>query len=257
MGKKMGNAPVVLVLAQVQFNPVLVLEKYIPTIQESFRKLGFPDFRKNPIQTFNLNVGDSHVVPVTSSIQYLFSDFEKGHAFVLLENALSYCVTEYDVFEEFSSQLLNGLKIVENAVNGIHYIDRVGVRYVDVICPDDDLSLYLTPSVMGLVGRMDGELVHSFSETVVRRGGVKTVSRAVMHSGAIGMPPDLQPLPVEISHRFGSLKRLHAILDCDGNIQTRVKCDPEKLKRDLFLIHNEIDRAFRLIVTQHALDKWR
>lgn len=53
MGKKMENAPVYYVLAQVRFNAVLALEQYVPAIQDSLRKMGFPDYEKAVVATLS------------------------------------------------------------------------------------------------------------------------------------------------------------------------------------------------------------
>ena len=44
MGKKLTNAPVYYTVAQVQFNPVLDLDGYIPAIQSKMREAHFPGF---------------------------------------------------------------------------------------------------------------------------------------------------------------------------------------------------------------------
>jgi uncharacterized protein (TIGR04255 family) len=259
MGERMSNPPVYLVLAQVQFNAVLALDSYIPSIQESFRKMGFPDFRRNVMQTFNLNVGESQTVPVSPSVQYIFSDIEKRRAFVLMNSALSYNVTKYDVFETFSDELLKGLEIVDVAVGNLSYTDRIGVRYLDAIFPtaQDGLSTYLTPPVQGVFEKRGGTLMHSFSETALRVNEIVIVSRVIVHAGPVGVPADLQPLTIEISDHFKTFNGLHASLDNDGYIQTRAKYDPQKLKRDFFSIHDEIEKTFKITVTQKALEEWK
>jgi uncharacterized protein (TIGR04255 family) len=260
MSEKMSKAPVYLVLAQVQFNSVLALDKYISSIQESFRKLGYPDFRTNLMQTFNLNVGpQSQVVPVAPLAQYVFSDIEKTRAFVLLHNSLTYNVTEYDVFGTFSAELLNGLEVIQSAVGGLSYTERIGVRYLDAIFPtaSETLSLYLTPSVMGLVEKIGGTLTHSFFETATRLDQVNVVSRVIVQPGSVGLPADLQPFPVEIPDRFKTLNGLHASLDNDGSTQVRAKFDSARLKKELLSIHDEINKVFKSTVTPYALERWR
>jgi uncharacterized protein (TIGR04255 family) len=259
MGERMSNPPVYLVLAQVQFNAVLALDSYIPSIQESFRKMGFPDFRKSVMQTFNLNIGESSTVPVSPSVQYVFSDMEKHRAFILMNSALSYNVTKYDVFETFSDELLKGLEIVDAAVGGLSYTDRIGVRYLDAIFPtaQDDLWTYLNPQVQGVFQQRGGALVHTFSETAFRVNEIAIVSRVIVHVGPVAVPADLQPLTIEVSERFKTLNGLHASLDNDGYIETRAKYDPNKLKRDFFSIHDEIEKTFKITVTQKALEEWR
>ena len=64
MGKKMKNAPVYFVLAQVRFNPLLTLDSYVPAIQETLRKAGYADFSKLMMATVNFNLA----VPATANI---------------------------------------------------------------------------------------------------------------------------------------------------------------------------------------------
>lgn len=259
--KKMRNAPVYLTLAQVKFNQILALDTYAPAIQEAFRKIGYPDFQKAVIQTFNLNLPtgiENQTVPVAPVAQYVFSNIEKTLGFVLQQNAITYHSTNYDVFETFSEALLQGLEIVSTTVGGLSYTDRVGVRYLDAVYPEknEKLSQYLNPCVMGLVEKIEGQLTHSFFETLYRIDPVTTVSRVVVQPGGLGVPADLQPLLFVLSEKFQKLDGLHAILDNDGFIESRAKFDIKKLKADLLKIHDEMAKFFKLTVTPHALEKW-
>jgi len=263
MSKRMSRAPVYLGLAQVRFNRLLALDNYAPTIQEALRKLGYPDFRKVMAQTFSLNLAGSieggQAVPATAVAQYVFSNMEKTRGFILLQDSLTYMATEYDVFETFSERLLEGLRIIDSTVGGLSYTDRVGVRYLDAVFPDtgDELSHYLNPSVFGLVGKIGGELTHSFFETRSQLKNATIVSRVIVQPGPVGIPADLQPLVFELPERFKKLDGLHAILDNDGFTESRMKYDGARLKSELFMLHDEIEKVFKLTVTSHALEKWK
>lgn len=56
MGKKLSNAPVYYTVAQVQFNPVLDLDSYVPAIQAKMRDAHFPDFKKEVFQRLDFPV---------------------------------------------------------------------------------------------------------------------------------------------------------------------------------------------------------
>ena len=70
MGRKMNNAPVYFALAQVKFNQLAALDNYIPAVQDSLRKAGYPDFQ--PIQMAqiyrrcrcNTQTSNDHALPV-------------------------------------------------------------------------------------------------------------------------------------------------------------------------------------------------
>jgi uncharacterized protein (TIGR04255 family) len=44
MGTPLKNPPVYFTAVEVSFNTLLTLREYVPSIQESMRKAGFPDF---------------------------------------------------------------------------------------------------------------------------------------------------------------------------------------------------------------------
>ena len=54
MGTPLKNPPVYLTLAQVRFNPILKLADFLPSIQESFRQAGYPDFNRQRIISIQL-----------------------------------------------------------------------------------------------------------------------------------------------------------------------------------------------------------
>lgn len=262
MGQKMKSAPVYFTIAQVRFNPILSLETYLPSIQESFRKLGYEDFKKTIVATFNLTTAGAPEgvpeVPATQRIsRYIFSNMEGTQGFVLEQNALSYQATDYDRFETFSGSLLEGLDLL-NKVVGIGYSERVGVRYLDAVYPRDGEKLgeYLTMEVMGLTGKIEGALLHSFSETMTQTEVGNTVSRVIIQGGTIGFPPDLTPIGLTIAERFTRLDGLHAIIDTDGYHEGREKFDQQAIKKRLDDLHDEIWKSFKATVTEHALSVW-
>jgi uncharacterized protein (TIGR04255 family) len=262
MARKMKNAPVYFTIAQVRFNALLALDSYAPSIQENLRKEGYPDFQKGVLATFNLNIGGASEgtapqVPVAQATRYTFGDMNRTACFILDQAALTFQATEYDVFETFSASFLKGLSIVHAAV-GLNYSERTGVRYLDAVYPKEGESLsdYLTSSVLGLVGKLDSELVHSFCETVTKSGVGNVTARTIIHDGAVVIPPDLQPMPLQLPERFRDLKGLHAMLDTDGSYEWREPFDLKNLEKRLILIHDEVDKSFKATVTEHALKIW-
>lgn len=267
MNQKMGNAPVYFTIAQVKFNTLWTLDSYAPAIQESMRKVGYPDARKSFLSTFNLTpvnlppVGSepgSQQVPVAQNTRYIFANIDATAGFVLDQGALSFQATDYDVFETFSATFLKGLEIVHAAV-GLSYSERVGVRYLDAVFPRDGetLAQYLDSSVLGLVGKLEGELVHSFSETLTKTAVGNVISRAIIEQGRIGFPPDLQPMWLKVPERFLPLLGLHATIDTDGSHEQREPFDIGNLKDRLNAIHDEIGKSFKATVTKHALSVWK
>ena len=263
MGQKMKNAPVYFTIAQVRFNPILSLETYLPSIQESFRKLGYEDFKPTIVATFNLAIvasgeGSSPQVPPTQRVsRYTFANMEGTRGFILEQNALSFQATDYDTFETFSGAFLEGLELLHKAV-GIGYSERVGVRYLDAVYPraGEKLSEYIVPEVMGLTSKLEHTLVHSFSETRAQTAVGTTISRTVIQDGPIGFPPDLAPHGLTVDERFTRLDGLHAIIDTDGSYDSREKFDTQSIKARLHNLHDEIWKSFKATVTRHSLSVW-
>lgn len=262
MGQKMKQAPVYFTLVQARFNAILALDSYVSKIQDQLRVQGFPDTQKGVLATFNLNVGTPSEasppqVPVSQVTRYTFGNMDKTAGFILDQGSLSFQTTNYDTFEIFSKTFLNGLKIVHEAVN-LGYTDRIGVRYLDAVYPKEgeDLSEYLNEAVLGLYGRFDGDLVHAFSETLVRNGNVNVIARTIVQSGPIGFPPDLQPVGVLIAERFRALNGRHAILDTDGSHDRRDTFDLHQIETHLSTVHSAVIKAFKATVTQRAVQTW-
>lgn len=264
MGTKLKNAPVYFTLAQVRFNPILSLETYVSGLQESLRKEGFPDFKKNVVATFNLTAvgageaGAPQLSQPQSEAQYLFTSMDSTSGFVLGQNHISFQAAEYDVFETFSGSLLKGLELLHKAV-GLSYAERIGVRYLDAIFPraGEQLEQYLLPEVMGLSGKSPGAMVYSFSETRAQTKTGFLVARVVIQDGGIGFPPDLNPLGIHVAERFQKLQGRHAILDTDAFSEGREPFDLAKVAQRLEELHDELGTLFRNIVTSHALDVWK
>ena len=272
MGTKMTNAPVYSTLAQVRHNPVLSLESYVPGIQESLRKAGYPDFQRNTAVVLNLG----NLAPVVGGDtkqeqpqqlrfeRFTFSNMERTRGFILDQNSLSFQSTDYDTFESFSGAFLMGLEVVHQAVT-FDFSERVGIRYLDAVVPaggEKELPKYLVPEVLGLAGRLgdDVSVLHSFSETQIRTPVGNILSRTIIQNGQLlplGFPPDLQPIGLEVAERFKKVNGVYAIIDTDGSSDARESFDLHALKGKLHALHDEIIKVFEATVTAHALSSWK
>lgn len=265
MGQKMKNAPVYFTIAQVRHNPVLSLEAYISGIQESFRKAGYPDFKKAISMAFNLTptINNDNLqtqpLPMQQVERYIFSNMDSMRGFILQQNALSYQATEYGTFELFSSEFLKGLKIVHDSVT-IDFSERIGVRYLDAVIPkpEESLKQYLVPGVMGLSSDLQNNvLIHSFTETLMQVPNIgQVIARTIIQNGAVGFPPDLQPDSLKLAERFTTANQLHAVIDTDGSFEGREAFDMQVIENRLDNLHKEISKAFRTMTTDYARKSW-
>lgn len=262
MGKKLQKAPVYFVIAQVQFNQIMALESYAPQIQDSFRKNGYPDSEHSVVNVLNIGFGAAPVqvhqsAPMTEIKQYSFYNIDRTENFVLSQDRFSFQTTQYDVFEEFSKKFIDGLKLVHDTIQ-LNFVARTGLRYLDAVVPKDGekVSKYLNEHVLGLNEKSLGQLSHSFSETVYKSNDVSVTARAVTLRGHLGVPPDLQPMPLNFLDRFKSVNGVHTILDTDGSISQRNVFELKLIGAQLVTIHEEITRTFKATVTPAALEAW-
>jgi len=264
MSKKMSNAPVYFTVAQIQFNPILDMDGYLPAIQEKMRITHFPDFKRESVQQLTIpfasssQVGQAVAPSFVPRARCIFGNIEGTTEFVLENNALALQTTAYDTFETFSKTLLDGLEIVHSALQ-LDFTQRVGLRYLDAVLPNqgESLSDYLTPEVLGLALKLtERRLSHSFNETVTLSSKGKLVSRVIIQDGPVGLPPELLTLAPHIDSRFTQFNGLHAIIDTDASTEPREALNIGKLGHGLFALHDEIEKSFVLTVTSTALERW-
>lgn len=258
MGKPLKNPPVYFTVAQARFNVLLKLADYLPSIQESLRRAGYPAFTHHSATALQVNLQDGQPVPQTVPYeQYLFANVEQTHCFVLSSEALTFQSTNYGTFESFSEDFLKGLSLVHEVVT-LAFTDRVGLRYLDHIVPKEDeaLELYLVPQVQGVGARLGGQPLHSYSETLCAFGDVLLRSRVLIQDGGLMFPPDLLPQGMAVQARFLATQGKHAVLDTDGYIQGRQLFELDEVGRQLHGIHEVIGAAFVATVTDHARNIW-
>lgn len=267
MGKKMNNAPAYFTIAQVRFNPVLNLEGYLATIQDRMRSAHFPDFKREISQQLIVpfSAGEAGSVPTLSFLpqaRCIFGDIDSTSIFILENNALTFQTTAYDTFESFSRTLLNGLSIVHDTLR-LDFSERVGLRYLDAVLPrpNESLSDYLIPEVLGLSQKLGGQMAHSVSETVTINAVDQLVSRVIIQGSSagllVGLPAELTAFAPKIAPRFTQPEGCHAIIDVDAFYEKREAFNLEKIGAKLLALHDDVIRkSFEATVTPHALAVW-
>lgn len=260
MGTPLKNPPVYLTLAQVRFNPILKLADFLPSIQESFRQAGYPDFYRQQIVSIQLAAAQEGQPPAPTPVQqerFQLGNVEKTHIFILDGQSLTLQSTNYGQFETFSACFLEGLGIVHDAVK-LAFTERVGLRYLDRVMPQpgETIEQYLVEQVQGLNSRLGGRPLYSFAEAMNEIGNIKLLSRVAIQEGPLAFPPDIQPGNMRISERFTSYVGNSAILDNDGFVEGREAFSTKSVAEHLDAIHKVIGTAFKTTATQYAFTAW-
>ena len=257
MGKPLKTPPVYFTVVQVRFNPLLKLADYLPSIQESMRQSGYPAFthRQSMGLRFAINDGQSVPQPVQHE-QYLFTNVAQTHSFVLNTDSLTFQSTNYGTYELFSEQFLKGLELVHEAIR-LDFTDRVGLRYLDHVMPKpgEELVEYV-PEVVGLSNKLGGNAMHTYCETLRFIGQIGQRTRVLIQDGPLTFPPDLVPEGMVVESRFLQSRGLHALIDTDGFQEGRQLFSLETVGLQLDAIHVAISDAFKLTVTEHAIQTW-
>lgn len=258
MGTPLKNPPVYLTLAQVRFNPILKLADFLPSIQESFRHAGYPDFEHQHFISIQVNMQDGQPTPKPiPQDRFQLGNVEKTHIFILDGQSLTLQSTNYGQFETFSACFLQGLEIVHQAV-GLAFTERIGLRYLDRVMPQtgETIEQYLAKQVHGLTSRLGGTSIYSYTEALNEVGKIKLVSRVAIQDGPLAFPPDIQPGNMAVAERFVSYTGKYGILDNDGFVEGREAFSPTTVADHLNAIHDVIGTAFKATATPYAFAAW-
>lgn len=248
------RSPLVLVLAEVRFSPVLAMKGRLSEIQEELRASGFPGFESAIMH--ELQLAADQVPKITTAERWLFSDKTRATFIVLTQSSLALEITSYSTFESFLKSVELALRTIQKHV-GPALSERVGLRYVNIIEPDSgrNLSYYLKPSMMALEpDALGAENLLWHIETVgsVAPGQVKV--RLSQRNDTSVLPPDLLT-PELASYALGS-EQLRTVLDIDCSSAQSSDFDVSDLIEKLWMLHEYTDRAFTASVTAGALKAW-
>jgi uncharacterized protein (TIGR04255 family) len=260
MGTRLSKAPVFFTLAQMRFNPMLAMEPLLAGLQEAFRLAGFPDYVRTEVRTLEVSTAPDGVQLGEKTITRLMYRNKAETAAILLDpGALTFELTDYPDFGEFSGTFLKALEIVHQH-RRIEYCDRLGMRMLDAVQPDEGSSLeqYLVPQAMGLGFLAPEGLEHqqTLTESLFEQGPRALLVRAVRVPSGLAAPPDLAPFRLKLRQRFVDFRGETVMLDCDSSNSSRSDYSPEAAMSELAELKAALSRSFKALVTPYAMEKW-
>jgi uncharacterized protein (TIGR04255 family) len=262
MGEKLANAPVFLTAAQVKFNPILSFEDYAPALQEKFRKIGFPDYKARVQAGFEINISAPSAVKVSpqETRQHSFLNRDGSACFVIENSRIYFQVTEYNVFETFRDQFIQGLELV-HAMVSLDFVDGVSMRLLDAIVPpaEESLSDFLVQELLGIGEALNQDtwaINHSATEASIKTPEHTIVIRTLMRYGKISVPPDLNIAGLNLNPRFLAVEGVHAVLDTDCIFSQREGYDASLIAARLRLLKDDLRTIFESAVKAHAIEFW-
>jgi uncharacterized protein (TIGR04255 family) len=248
----------VYVVAQVRFSAVESIPKYIPALQDEFRKQ-FPRFTKGETRSIRI----SPVAPPEISVapRFEFQNKERTCGIVVQSDSVSVHVSRYSSFDLFCSTLQYALDTVHSAVT-LGLIDRIGLRYINMVRPaeEEDLAKYLHQGLLGLndidVGVSRSIRMSAYQgETEV---GTLRFRLEQRNDGGI-LPPDVEPSSLSHGQPTTRPGEVLTLLDFDHFREFTgepLDFSTEAVIQYLWRLHDNTDLAFRAAVTKHALHVW-
>jgi uncharacterized protein (TIGR04255 family) len=261
---QMANAPLALVLAQVRFSPYLTIADAMPALQNELRR-DYPVFKRNQIQALDFGAGASP--PNVSVIQrFNFSDTDNREGFIVQQDSLVFLVTRYKTFDDFERKHRIILDCFERIVPDL-YVERLGLRYVDVIVPrkDERPEHYLVEGLRGCAIEMEEEPTGFQSQYVatwkLKDGQMKFRFVNGLRTPPF-LPPDLHPLELgvpEVIQRgadAASAGRSVGVLDFDRLKQHRGLYRSAEVSKLFSSMHNDASVAFKRSMSPLAEKVW-
>ena len=115
-----------LVLCQVRFSPVRRMGRYIPAIQEAFRRAGFPIERAGKVQQVTFGPGDGVPVQVVEQQRWEYRNRDETRSIMVTQDSVTLQSTAYKRFEEFAERLDLAVRTVlaESEHDGLGVVQR-------------------------------------------------------------------------------------------------------------------------------------
>lgn len=255
---KLSKSPLVLVLCQVRFSPILAMADYFPKIQDKLRLKGYPVVKNAVIQEVLLTpAGGASAKHVRWQVQ----DKSETRSIVVTENFVAFQTTAYSIFEDFVPQLALAVDTLAEEVQGL-YLQRIGLRYVDLVRPaaGETWREYVRPELHGLRSPtfLEDSQTQLHQSTAQTPHGTMIVRLYQNREGQV-LPPDLTEdgLKVRVEPTLAP-NELVTLLDLDHFSVRQVDYERGLVESRAWDLHDDLDRVFReSLVTDHALKVWK
>jgi uncharacterized protein (TIGR04255 family) len=254
---KLSQAPVVYSLVQVRFSPILTLHTHLPAIQEKLRA-EYPRYALNHLQTIRVGIDGK---PESGEIEPRWDFANRGNnaGIRLQTGSFVYHCSKYTIFDDFLQNAVNTLNIVHEIAR-IDLVERVGVRYVDLVVPGDAEAVtdYLIPSLSGFPKNSfeDTEMLNSISQTTMKtKFGILQI-RCLVSKEGVSLPPDLITCNLTLE-RQPPKDRISALMDTDHFSELSFDFGIDDVRNRINALHEPISRAFWSSITDHACTRWK
>ncbi|MFA5959076.1 MAG: TIGR04255 family protein [Tatlockia sp.] len=255
--KKLSNQPLKFVIAEFKFSPVLQINKFIPNVQEAFRKK-YPLLDKS---TEHLAQISSNGFKIENIDRWSFISSDKKHAVELNQGRMIYFTSVYDRFDGFLSSCEEALKIISEIIKP-SLIERIGLRYSDLVLLNSDEKMkslinthFTYPTEISDLGTIQQQK----TEVLIKTEQGQLAIRTLYGCHGLSYLPDLHNrLPISVQMENKPSERI--ILDFDHFWETgddSLSFDIKNVIQTLSSLHIISRKAFWQITTDYARNnKW-
>lgn len=258
--KKLTNQPLVFILTEFHFSPVLDMEKYIPKIQDLLRSR-FPNLRRTETQEVTVSPNG---ISLNTQPNWEFISKDNKEAASLNQNRLLFMTSKYERFEGFSENCSFLLKaLLETAKPTL--LLRLGLRYSNTILDIENKGLAEEFVKSRLFENGDlhstGSPIRQTNETLLKTSVGFLFIRSIHGINNLLVWPDAENLPIAIS-KSSTKSSNRVLLDIDHMWDTQEEDEPIDFDIDLILnklteMHKLSRQAFWDVTTDKAKETWQ
>jgi len=254
-----------LALCQVRFSPIRQLDRYMPEIQDTFRRSGFPIELAGRVKDFAFVPDSSPQVQMVEQQRWEFRTKGEGKSIRVTESEMVFQTMVYTNFEDFADLLRLALSTVldrsEHDQFGV--IHRVGLRYVDLVIPSagKDYRHYLRRGLHGISDEVFQQRLsllqfETWGQTSVGGHSGNLVIRISQNLNGHVLPPDLLAAAPRHSKRVNP-GELVTLIDMDHFVEGTFDPITAWVVDRTFELHDQIIETFHdHLVTQQAIEEW-
>lgn len=262
MPDRLSRPPVFYVLTQAQFSPVKDIAHYIAKIQDALRLKGYPEFQEEVVYRLQPSTQGPQIENVK---QWQIYSRDRKSGFIINDSSITFHSTSYATHSEFLPEIMKGLKIVQKVVK-LDAINRLGLRYLNLILPDDGerLGSYLDPKLINV--EFDGAHLYTKTETFVRTKlcnvdqTANLIFRAHILHGKPAIPVDIRLGPLIPRSEFGPNSKTYecyGITDTDHFVQVPMTLNAGAIEKSLHELYLKCHECFLKTTTSEARQKWK
>lgn len=258
---KLARKPLVLTLAQVKFAPIKFMRKYVPCLQDHFRKQGFPRYDEIACQQFTFSAAPE----IVTTQRWAFGSLTKKDWITVSEDFVSFETSEFDLFPGFLSKVVNAVKALSDALksegggDSISFVTQIGLRYLDLIRPLDGHApeWFLKPEVRGLSASALGaeEVMNQFVNRAITPEGelwFRGCSGKGKFSFPFGLDLDRHEINVELSD-----DEPYWMLDFDHIWRGEFAFDENEIAAKVKKLNDLVFKAFYAATSEDGLSVWK